>query len=347
MPDFEHAPAATCRPPCPRGPGEVIPVGELNHALPGVVAERSFSAGLGAGRNLRLHARGERPLVFHHSRTPAREDPLRDVPGAQPARGFRPPHARASERSRVSGIERAVQICDHLLAVGRPLTAYDVSKALGAPMSTIYGVVDSLLRQDLLSRDGDGLLWFGPRLYHYGLAYGRSLNLLETASQEMRELEPAARRDRAGLRPRRRPYGGAGDGRAVRAFPGVVQGRHPGAAELDRLGPPPDRPPALGGADRADAPGGPALAHGHGGDRPGGAVPDRGGGADREAGDPAERSDFAVACIAAPICTPTGDCDATISVVLPEQKARERERTYSVAVQEAASRIERLLGWTA
>jgi DNA-binding IclR family transcriptional regulator len=58
-------------------------------------------------------------------------------------------------------------------------------------------------------------------------------------------------------------------------------------------------------------------------------------------------SDFAVACIAAPICTPTGDCEATISVVLPEQKARERERTYSVAVQEAASRIERLLGWTA
>ncbi len=95
---------------------------------------------------------------------------------------------RVSERSRVSGIERAVQICDHLLAAGRPLTAYDVSKALGAPMSTIYGVVDSLLRQDLLSRDGDGLLWFGPRLYHYGLAYGRSLNLLETASQEMREL---------------------------------------------------------------------------------------------------------------------------------------------------------------
>src|SRR5690606_35090107 len=31
-------------------------------------------------------------------------------------------------------------------------------------------------------------LWFGVRLYHYGLAYGRSLSLIEVASREMREL---------------------------------------------------------------------------------------------------------------------------------------------------------------
>jgi DNA-binding IclR family transcriptional regulator len=254
---------------------------------------------------------------------------------------------RVSERSRVSGIERAVQICDHLLAAGRPLTAYDVSKALGAPMSTIYGVVDSLLRQDLLSRDGDGLLWFGPRLYHYGLAYGRSLNLLETASQEMRELsrllgetvqvcgrddghmvvlamaEPAGHFRVSSKIGTRVPLNWTASGRLlighlpwperIELMRRVAQPSPTGMAEID--------PEAL--CRIAET----ALAE--------------------KLAIQLSESDFAVACIAAPICTPNGDCDATISVVLPEQKARERERTYSVAVQEAASRIERLLGWTA
>ncbi|MBW8725055.1 MAG: IclR family transcriptional regulator [Inquilinus limosus] len=254
---------------------------------------------------------------------------------------------RVSERSRVSGIERAVQICDHLLAAGRPLTAYDVSKALGAPMSTIYGVVDSLLRQDLLSRDGDGLLWFGPRLYHYGLAYGRSLNLLETASQEMRELsrllgetvqicgrddghmvvlamaEPAGHFRVSSKIGTRVPLNWTASGR-------LLIGHLPWAERVDLM-------------RRAAQPSPTGMAE---------TDPDTlcriaEAALTEKLAIQLSESDFAVACIAAPICTSNGECDATISVVLPEQKARERERTYSVAVQEAASRIERLLGWTA
>jgi DNA-binding IclR family transcriptional regulator len=253
----------------------------------------------------------------------------------------------SGERSRVSGIERAVQIFDHLLAVGRPLTAYDVSKALRAPMSTIYGVVDSLLRQDLLSRDGGGLLWFGPRLYHYGLAYGRNLNLLETASQEMRELsrllgetiqicgrddghmvvlamaEPPGHFRVSSKVGTRVPLNWTASGRLlighlpwperVELMRRAAQPSPTGMAETD-----PEMLCRIGETALAEK-----LAI------------------------QLSESDFAVACIAAPICTPNGDCEATISVVLPEQKARERERTYSVAVQEAASRIERLLGWIA
>jgi DNA-binding IclR family transcriptional regulator len=249
------------------------------------------------------------------------------------------------ERGRVSGIDRAVQIFDHLLAAGRPLTAYDISKDIGAPMSTIYGVVDSLLRRDLLSRDGDGLLWFGPRLYHYGLAYGRTLDLLETASQEMRDLgrllgetiqvcgrdgghmvvlamaEPPGHFRVSSKVGTRVPLNWTASGR-------LLIGHLPWADRLDLM-------------RRAARPSPTGMAE-----------------TDPEAlcrsGETAlaeklaiqlSESDFAVACIAAPICSPHGDCEATISVVLPEQKARERERTYSVAVQEAASRIERRLGW--
>jgi DNA-binding IclR family transcriptional regulator len=56
-------------------------------------------------------------------------------------------------------------------------------------------------------------------------------------------------------------------------------------------------------------------------------------------------SDFSVACVAAPIRDAAGACQATISIVLPEQKvARDRSR-FASAVQSAAARIEALLGW--
>src|SRR3546814_6913632 len=56
-------------------------------------------------------------------------------------------------------------------------------------------------------------------------------------------------------------------------------------------------------------------------------------------------SDFAVACVAAPICNPAGHCAAPLSIVLPELRVNERRLTFVAAVQEAALRVERALGW--
>src|SRR3546814_248253 len=96
--------------------------------------------------------------------------------------------AKPEKRSRVSGIDRAFQVMDYLLKSGHPATAYDLAKGIGAPTSTVYDVIDVLVGKNALTRTPDGLVWFGPRLYHYGLAYGRNLDLIEVASREMTEL---------------------------------------------------------------------------------------------------------------------------------------------------------------
>jgi DNA-binding IclR family transcriptional regulator len=57
-------------------------------------------------------------------------------------------------------------------------------------------------------------------------------------------------------------------------------------------------------------------------------------------------SDASVACLAAPVVNPLGECMITISIVLPEAKAMNPER-YTRAVRAAAERIERRLGWRA
>jgi DNA-binding IclR family transcriptional regulator len=59
----------------------------------------------------------------------------------------------------------------------------------------------------------------------------------------------------------------------------------------------------------------------------------------------AGESDYAVACIASPICDRDGSCVATISIVLPEQKAFADEVGYANQVQASAERIETMMGW--
>jgi DNA-binding IclR family transcriptional regulator len=56
-------------------------------------------------------------------------------------------------------------------------------------------------------------------------------------------------------------------------------------------------------------------------------------------------SDYAVACIASPICDNRGECVATISIVLPEQKVLADENHYTEQVRVSAERIEKLMGW--
>ena len=100
---------------------------------------------------------------------------------------FMPPGAR---RGRTSGIDRALQILDHLQATGRPATAYEIARSVGAPISTVYVLIDEMIGKRLLGRTGN-LVWLGPRLFHYGLAYARALDLLGVATEVMEALARA------------------------------------------------------------------------------------------------------------------------------------------------------------
>jgi DNA-binding IclR family transcriptional regulator len=249
-----------------------------------------------------------------------------------------------SGRSRVSGIDRALQVLDHFRETGTPAGPYAIAKAIGAPLSTAYSVIDDLVERGLLSRRSDGTVWLGARLHHYGLAYARSLDFLDVATHEMHALS----RD---VEETVQICGRDGDHMVV-----VAMSEGPGHFRVtSRIGTrvplnwtasgrllvghlPADERLALFRRSAQRSPTGRAETNA--------AVLSA---AAAEAF--AERlsiqiseSDFSVACVAAPIRDQTDSCIATISIVLPEPKAAQAQDRYAGAVRAAAARIEAALG---
>ncbi|MHA6691569.1 IclR family transcriptional regulator [Devosia sp. A449] len=250
-----------------------------------------------------------------------------------------------ARRTRTSGIDRALQIFDYLQQVEQASTAYEIARAVGAPLSTIYAIIDDLVAKDLLDRDSNGQIWLGPRLYHYGLSYARSLDLLSAATQEMHELARQsgetvqicgrdqdmmvvlAMEDGSGqfnVSSRigtRSPLNWTASGRLLvghlpqdellTIFARSARVSPTGQAETD--------PQVL--ADNAHE----ALAQG----------------LSIQAGE----SDFAVACIAAPILDRAGRCHATMSIVVPEHKVQQKDPDLITLVRASAHRVESRLGW--
>src|ERR1044072_2866637 len=58
------------------------------------------------------------------------------------------PEAKAARRSRVSCIDRALQVIDHLYETGAPAGAYAIAKAIKAPLSTVYVIIDDLVEKN-------------------------------------------------------------------------------------------------------------------------------------------------------------------------------------------------------
>ncbi len=250
----------------------------------------------------------------------------------------------SGRRSRVSALDRALQILDFLQERGSPVTAYDLARRVGAPMSTVYSMVDDMVGKGLLSRDAAGLIWLGTRLYHYGLAFERAADMLNLAKQAMVELNhelgetiQICGRDgdhmvvlamaegsdhfqvtsRVGTRV---PLNWTASGRLLvghlpdeerrRIYMRCAKVSPTGRAQID--------PQVL--SAQAET-----------------ALRER-------ICVQASESDYAVACIAAPIRNAAGECLATISIVLPEDKARRGEAGYAEAVRAAAARVESATG---
>ncbi|MCB8819677.1 IclR family transcriptional regulator [Microvirga rosea] len=255
------------------------------------------------------------------------------------------PGPKQTRGARVSGIDRAIQILDYLRDNESPASAYAVAKAIGAPLSTVYAVIDDLVDKHLLQRRNDGSLWLGPRLYHYGLAYARSLDFLDVATHEMQELcreveetiQICGRDDdhmvvmamadgpghfrvisRVGTRV---PLNWTASGR-------LLAGHLPDAERL-----------ALFQRAACVSPTGHAEINAK-------ALSDASAAALKERlSIQISESDFSVACVASPICDPNGACVATMSIVLPEHKVMQAQARYADAVQSAAARVETILGW--
>lgn len=253
--------------------------------------------------------------------------------------------AAPKRRSRTSGIDRILQILDFLQAAEKPATAYEIAHGIGAPLSTIYTIVEDLVGKNLLIRQNDGALWLGPRLYYYGLTYSRRLDLLGVANAEMHELAQKSGetvqicgrdndmmvvlameegRDHFQVTSRvgtRTPLNWTASGRLlvghlaeneqVEIFRRCAKNSPTGRAEVDPVTLSQKAARAL--SDRLSI----------------------------QAGE----SDFSVACIASPVCNPEGECLATISIVVPDIKVNQNEPDLIKLVKDSAKRIESRLGW--
>ncbi|MEX6507195.1 IclR family transcriptional regulator [Jiella sp. M17.18] len=250
----------------------------------------------------------------------------------------------ATARTRTSGIDRSLQVMDILAERRAPMSAYDLAKSAGAPISTIYRLVDELVEREMLSRGPDNTVWLGARLMRYGLVYRARLDVFGSAQQEMQRLVEVTgetvqicTRDggmmlvigmeegeghfrvasHVGTRvplnwtaSGRLLLGHLGDKERRDAFAASARPSATGMAETD-----PDR---LSAQARADFENRLAVQF--------------------------NASEFSVACIAAPIRDERGACVATISIVLPDRKAEERQAELARAVQGAAEAVERSLG---
>ena len=250
-----------------------------------------------------------------------------------------------ARRQRVSGIDRAFQILDHLMESGAAARALDIARRIGAPTSTVYEIIDDLVSRRVLTRDEDGLVALGPRLLHYGLAYRQATPFLAVAQREMRRLsqEIGESVQICGRDDDRMVVLAMADGPGPFRVTSHVGTRVPlnwTASGRLLTGHLPDAERiALYARGAKPSPTGRAETD-----------PQRLAAASRKALDESlsiqlSESDYAVACIAAPVVNPSGECTATISIVLSELRAQSAPDRYREAVKVAAHAIESALGW--
>lgn len=249
-------------------------------------------------------------------------------------------------RTRVSGIERTFQILDHLNELGRAATAYDIASAIGAPNSTVYELVGALVERGVLSKDEpSGQVFLGPKLHFYGLGYMRSLDTsgifksaMEKLARETRETVQICGLDhdkmvvemmeegdghfqvtsRVGTRV---PWNWTASGQLL---VGYLSERERARLIAQAM------PSPTGNAETNPQQLEIRCLHSRA----------------RRLAVQINESDFSVACIAAPIVSQEGKCVATISLVVPETRARKNGAEFAAKAREAASEIERALGWT-
>jgi DNA-binding IclR family transcriptional regulator len=252
---------------------------------------------------------------------------------------------KTARRSRVSGIDRALQVIDYLYETGSPAGVYAIAKAVKAPLSTVYVIVDDLVEKNMLSRNTDGSVWLGSRLYHYGLAYARSLDFMSVATHEMHDLCREAD-ETVQVCGRDGDYMlvlAMADGPSHFQVASRVGTRVPlnwtasGRLLVGHL-PEPERVDLFKRCAKTSPTGRAEMDAEVLSSSAGAAFQSR---LSIQAGE----SDYAVACIASPICDRDGQCVATISIVLPEQKAFSDENRYTAHVRASAERIEKIMGW--
>ena len=87
---------------------------------------------------------------------------------------------------RARGLDRAFEILEFLRAHRQPIRPNEIAIAMGAPRSSIYELVNLLLRHGMLDYSGgDGRVFLGRRLYFLGNAYSEQFDLMRECDSSL------------------------------------------------------------------------------------------------------------------------------------------------------------------
>ena len=93
-----------------------------------------------------------------------------------------------ASNSRARGIDRVIDILEHLRSVRRPMSIGDLARDLKAPRSTIYEIVRRLQEVGILDEADNNTVYFGRSVYLYADAYLASQPVMRLGRDEVVKL---------------------------------------------------------------------------------------------------------------------------------------------------------------
>ncbi|MCK0198732.1 IclR family transcriptional regulator [Ancylobacter sp. 6x-1] len=98
------------------------------------------------------------------------------------------------EGKRSRGLDRAFEILEFLRARRQPMRPNEIALAMGGPRSSVYELVNLLLRQGMLEYSGgEGRVFLGRRLYFLGMAYSAQFDLMRESAVLLQRLAEETR----------------------------------------------------------------------------------------------------------------------------------------------------------
>jgi DNA-binding IclR family transcriptional regulator len=95
---------------------------------------------------------------------------------------------------RTRGLDRAFEILEFLRMRRQPMRPNEIATAIGAPRSSVYELVNLLLRHGMLDYQGeDGRIYLGRKLYILGTAYAEQFDLMRECETMLTRLAEETR----------------------------------------------------------------------------------------------------------------------------------------------------------
>ncbi|MBB3609757.1 IclR family transcriptional regulator [Rhizobium sp. BK602] len=95
---------------------------------------------------------------------------------------------------RTRGLDRAFEILEFLRTKRQPMRPNEIAVEIGAPRSSVYELVNLLLRHGMLDyQGGDGRVFLGRKLYFLGTAYADQFDLMRESDNMLTRLAEETR----------------------------------------------------------------------------------------------------------------------------------------------------------